>query len=160
MTSVRSWLVMAVSALHIAPPEQLRDRLAVRLRPRPLDTALANGTPAETNAALALRARRLTNLPSRRKLAGAIHRLVRDADRTGASTRMRAITVSARVSASRDELEMLADKLGEPTPVCARGVAQVLLLLTDGTGPLYNPHSEANVCDQAESAMANLIAAP
>ncbi len=148
------------STLYVAPPDHLRDRLLARLRPRPLDTALANGTPAETNAALALRARRLTNLPSRRKLAHTIRDLVREADGAGAPSRMRAVPLCERVSASRDELWLLADKLAEPAPVCARGVAEVLLLVTDGTGPLYNPYSEADVCGQAESAMANLSAAP
>ncbi len=146
--------------LYVAPPEHLRDRLLARLHPRPLDTALANGTPAETNAALALRARRLTNLPSRRRLALTLRDLVRAADGAGACSRMRAVPLCERVSASRDELQLLADKLAEPAPVRARGVAEVLLLVTDGTGPLYNRYSEADVCGQAERAMANLSAAP
>jgi hypothetical protein len=147
------------SALYVAPPEHLRDRLAARLRPRPLDAALANGTPAETNAALALRARRLTNLPRRRRLALTIRGLVREADGAEGAPRMRAGALWYRVSASRDELQLLADRLAEPAPVCPRGVAEVLLLVTDGTGPLYNPHSEADVCDRAESAIANLTPA-
>ena len=36
-----------------------------------------------------------------------------------------------------DELDVLADRLAAPGPVDVRGVAQVHLLLTDGTGPLY-----------------------
>ena len=77
-----------------------------------LDTALANGTPSEADAALALRARRLTNLPRRRELALAIRHLVREADRAGAPSRMRASPLSERVSAAREELAMLAEKLG------------------------------------------------
>ena len=149
-------MVMSSPSLYVAPPEHLRDRLAVKLRPRRLDSELATGTPAETNAALALRARRLTNLPSRRRLAGAIRELVGEADGHGGAPRMRAVPLLDRISASRDELQMLADRLAEPAPVCPQGVAEVVLLVTDGTGPLYNPYSESSVCDRAENAMANL----
>src|SRR5580704_9317559 len=107
------------STFYVAPPEHLRDRLAARLRPRPLDTALASGTPAETSAALALRARRLTNLPRRRRLALTLRDLVREADGAGACSRMRAVPLCERVSASKDELQLLADRLAEPAPVCA-----------------------------------------
>ncbi len=151
---------MVASAFIIAAPEQLRDHLVVRVHPRPLDRELANGTPAETSAALALRARRLTNLSRRRRLALSLHRLVRQADGAGAPSHMRAVPLSDRVSESRHELQALADRLAEPSPVCAQGVAQVQLLLTDGTGPLYNRHSEADVCARAESAIANLSPEP
>jgi len=153
-------MVMDLPALHIAPPERLRDRLVARLRTVSLDTALANGTPSEADAALALRARRLTNVPRRRELALAIRHLVREADRGGARSYLRVSPLSDRVSAASRELAMLAEKLAEPTPVCARGVAQALLLLTDGTGPLYNPRSEGSVRDRAASAVANLTPAP
>lgn len=160
MTSVNFWMVMALSALYIAPPERLRDRLVARLRTLSLDTALANGTPPEADAALALRARRLTNLPRRRKLALAIRHLVRDADGAGVPSHVRVSPLSDRVSAASRELRMLAEKLAEPTPISARGVAQTLLLLTDGTGPLYNARSAGSVRDRAASAVANLSPAP
>ncbi len=160
MTSVTFLMVMATSALYIAPPERLRDRLVARLHTRSLDAALANGTPSESDPALALRARRLTNLPRRRELALAIRHLVHEADRAGARSYMRVRPQPDRVSAARRELATLAEKLAEPAPVCARGVAQALLLLTDGTGPLYNPHSDGSVRDRAASAVANLRPAP
>lgn len=160
MTGVECFMVMVMPVLFIAPPERLRDRLVARLRSASLDAALANGTPSETNAALALRARRLTNLPRRRKLALAIRHLVHEANRSGARSRVRVSPRSDRVSAASRELAMLAEKLAEPTPVCARGVAQALLLLSDGTGPLYNQHSEGTIRDRAASAVANLSPTP
>ena len=71
---------------------------------------------------------------------------------------MRAVPVSDRVTSSRHELHVLvlADRLADPTPVCPQGVAQARLLLMDGSGPLYNPRSHADLCDQAESAAADL----
>jgi hypothetical protein len=153
-------MVMMISDLYIAPPERLRDRLAARLRSGSLDTALANGTPSEAGAALALRARRLTNAPRRRKLALAIEELVREADSTEAHSHLHVGSLSKRVSAASDELTVLAEKLAEPAPVCARGVAEALLLLTDGTGPLYNARSQASVRVRAASAAAHLSLAP
>ena len=151
---------MATAALHIAPRERLRDRLVARLRARSLDTALANGMPSEADAALALRARRLTNVPRRRELALAIRHLIREADRAGARSHVRVSPLSDRVLAASRELATLAEKLAEPAPVCAHGVAHTLLLLTDGTGPLYNARSDGSVRDRAASAAANPSPAP
>lgn len=39
----------------------------------------------------------------------------------------------------REGLLGLAERLEGPNPVNPAGVARVLVLLTDGTGPLYNP---------------------
>jgi hypothetical protein len=149
-------MVMASSLPQSSALERLRDRLVARLRSGSLDTALANGTPADAYAPLAVRARRLTNLPRRRKLADAIEHLVHDADHTGVHSYRRVGPLPDRVSAASWELTVLAGKLAEPAPVCARGVAEALLLLTDGTGPLYNARSKGSVRDSAASAVANL----
>ncbi|HLW96220.1 MAG TPA: hypothetical protein VKS25_12655 [Solirubrobacteraceae bacterium] len=138
------------------PPERLRDRLVARLRSGSLDTALANGTPADAYATLALRARRLTNLTRRRELADAIEHLVHDTRRTVTHWPGHVGPLPDRVTDASWELTVLAGKLAEPTPVAARGVAEALLLLTDGTGPLYNAKSGGSVRDSAASAAANL----
>jgi hypothetical protein len=153
-------VVMMPFAPCIAPPERLRDRLVAWLSTRSLDTALASGTPAEADAALALRARRLTTPPRRRKVALAIRHLIREAEGAVAPSRLRVSPVPDRVSAASRELRLLAEKLAEPTPVSARGVAETLLLLTDGTGPLYNPRSEGSVRDRAANAAAHLSPTP
>jgi hypothetical protein len=156
MTCVLCLMVIVPFAPYIAPPERLRDRLVAWLSTRSLDTALASGTPAEADAALALRARRLTTLPRRRKVALAIRHLIREAEGAVAPARLRVSPVPDRVSAASRELRLLAKKLAEPTPVSARGVAETLLLLTDGTGPLYNPRNEGSVRDSAANAAAHL----
>jgi hypothetical protein len=43
------------------------------------------------------------------------------------------------VLSSRESLLGLAERLESPDPVNPCGVARVLVLLTDGTGPLYTP---------------------
>ena len=141
--------------LRIAPRERATDKLATHLLPRHLDVALANGTPPESSAALALRARRLTRLSRRRELARTIRRISQCAPRG----RWGVSPLRGRVAAASDELETLAEALAEPNPVSARGVAQALLLVTDGTGPLYNPYSDGSVRSRAATAAANLTIA-
>lgn len=142
--------------LWIAPRERLRDRLAARVRRPRLDAALASGTPAEASTQLALRARRLTNTSFRHELARTIGRLVRDVDALAPPCRARISPHRGRVAAAADTLGELADALAQPKPVSARGVAQALILLTDGTGPLFNPHNCGSVRNRVLAATANL----
>jgi hypothetical protein len=139
--------------IQIAPPARLRDRLIIGIGPRHLDVALANGVPSETNSVLALRARHLTRQSRRRELAEGIRTVL---DRAGRGPSLGISPLGARVTAASDELARLADSLAQPGPVAPRGVAQALLLLTDGTGPLYNPRSGGSVRGQALAAAANL----
>ena len=55
-----------------------------------------------------------------------------------------------------EELSTLADALSEPGPVAPRGVAQARMLLTDGTGALFNARSEVSVRASALTAFENL----
>jgi hypothetical protein len=61
-----------------------------------------------------------------------------------------------QVIAASDDLTRLADALARPGPVAPRGVAQAWILLTDGTGPLYNGNSKANLRARAATAAGNL----
>jgi hypothetical protein len=60
------------------------------------------------------------------------------------------------VRAAREELIRLADTLDEPGPVSAAGVAQAWMLLTDGTGPLYNAESRVTLVAGAARAVREL----
>src|SRR5437588_8734513 len=130
--------------------------LSARVRPRRLDIELASGTPAESTSALALRARRLTSLSRRRRIARAIHQLVREAHEGGSQSLLRVAPAWRQIVSAREELGRLAFLLAEPGPVQARGVAQTLLLLSDGTGPLYNPRSPSSLRASALRAKQNL----
>lgn len=160
MTSVVLSLVMRVrrpttrSTLLLTDPSgdvvivqrpEWRDRLTARLCCHRLDRALADGTPPGTSAALALRAQRLTGLAFRRTLAGAFRRLVRDGDEGIQPSAGQIVPNRAGVTEAREELSLLADRLVDPGPVAAHGVAQAWLLLADGTGPLYNPDSRTRL---------------
>jgi len=129
----------------VAGRPTLSDRMSARWRPRRLDRALADGAPPEASPALALRARRLTELARRRSLAGSLRRILREAPDDPRPSHGRIRPDRNGVEAARDELAALADGLTDPRPVAAHGVAQALLLVTDGTGPLYNPGSRASL---------------
>jgi hypothetical protein len=123
---------------------RLRDRVQAHLRANRLDRALAEGVSPERSAALALRARRLVDPAFARLLARAIERVLRDAwypDPTPA----RMPTRSDAVRIAGAELDDLARRLLAPHPPAVRGLAQVNLLVTDGTGPLYARGGESLV---------------
>ncbi len=135
---------LAEGLVHAERPG-LGARLAARWRPRQLDLALAGGVPPEANVALALRAQELTDLTRRRSIADALRQLLREA-REGAPLQPARIRPDRRrVAAASEELRTLADTLDDPGPVAASGVAQAWILLTDGTGPLYNPWSRTTL---------------
>jgi hypothetical protein len=142
--------------LVVADQLRMRDRITARWRHRRLDLELAAGVPSEAAAPLALRARRLTQLSRRRSIADAFRRIVREAHEGARLSYVRITPSRGRVALASDELSRLAATLAEPGPVAARGVAQAWMLLTDGTGPLYNPSSPANLQERAVSAAANL----
>jgi hypothetical protein len=123
---------------------RLRDRLLARVRANRLDRDLAEGVAPERSIVLALRARRLVDPDLVATLARAIRRVARDAvapDRAGA----RMPTRGDAVRAAAGELDDLARRLVSPHPPAVRGIAQVNLLVTDGTGPLYSSHGESLV---------------
>jgi hypothetical protein len=113
-----------------------RDRLVARWKSPKLDRALAKGVPPETSGALLLRARTLLGRRARRELSRALQRILREASHApwpGARMPVR----RNEVMDARDDLNQLARRLLAPAPVDVRGVAQVRVLLSDGSGPLF-----------------------
>ncbi len=145
-----------VGSVLVAGRATLRDRTSARWRPARLDRALAEGAPPESSRALALRARRLTALNRRRSLAGALRRIVLEALDDTRASRGRIRPDRNGVEAARAELLALADGLADPRPVAAHGVAQAWLLVTDGTGPLYDACSSAGLRAGAARAASEL----
>ncbi len=173
MTSVSSLVVMRIQLSNnsstvllacgqagavAAERPRLRDRLAAQWGARRLDRALAEGVSPETNTRLALRARRLTEPDRRWSIAGALRRVIREAeeDRPRLGRVMPVRPNSGTVKAATSELNELADTLDDPGPVTAHGVAQAWLLITDGTGPLYHPGSSEQLSARAARAARQL----
>jgi hypothetical protein len=137
---------------------RLRDRLAAQWLAPQLDRALAEGVSPEGSAPLALRAQRLTEPDRRWSIAGALRRIVREADedRPRLGRMMPVRPNPGTVRAASEELNELADTLDDPGPVAAHGVAQAWLLITDGTGPLYHPDSSRSLSARAAQAARQL----
>jgi hypothetical protein len=57
------------------------------------------------------------------------------------------------------DLREMLTTLAVPLPASARGVAMARILLTDGTGPLFNPHSSTNLRNAIRGVTAQLDSA-
>ena len=132
----------------------LKDRLETWVRSSRLDTDLARGVPPESTAALAIHAVRLTRPTACRQLARSIRRVAGEA-RPESWTNPIVPLCREQVRDARSELDALADRLAAAGPVSACGVAQIRLLLTDGTGPLYC-HGQVRLKARAAQALAAL----
>lgn len=141
-----------VTSRRIRPHE----RLAARLRARTLDTLLASGASPDSSTALSLRARKLISQATRRQLARALHTTVREAARPARPLDPAVPICRCRVIDAQPVLEELADHLMTPGPVDSRGVAQVQLLLSDGSSPLY-PGAQTDDLEQALQAAINAL---
>lgn len=120
----------------IPRPGTWRTRLGVRLHSRRLDRALAAGASPDASAALSLRACTLIGETERRRLARALRRLVKDAERPLPPLSSQAPICWRKVLKSQRTLSRFAERLISDEPVDARGVARVSVLL-DGDGPVY-----------------------
>ena len=112
----------------------------MQLHKRRLDQQLADGFGPDPIEDRALRASQLTRMRARRGLARSLRARVKDAERPAVPRMSAAVPLSRRVVLHwRESLLGLAERLERPDPINPCGVARVLALLTDGTGPLYNP---------------------
>ncbi len=113
-----------------------------------LDQQLAEGFGPDPTEDRALRARQLTEMRARRRLARSLRARVKDAERPAAPRMSAAVPLCRRTVLSwRESLLGLAERLERPEPVNPCGVARVLVLLTDGTGPLYSPGAADRMSD-------------
>jgi hypothetical protein len=142
----------------VATPAARRDRggdlpFAPRLRPglwrrirlawiaswraASLDRKLAAGTIPLNGSALAIRARRITSRRGRKRVADGLMRASRDAGTVTAGFTAAIPPDQREVLAADTVLTAIDRRLRAPEPVTPRGMAQLLLLLTDGESPLY-----------------------
>jgi hypothetical protein len=134
---------------------RIRDRLLARWRGLTLDAQLANGLHVEDDRLRAVRASTLTTLASHKLATGWENVL----DRTGQPRQPIDSHVPVRPScvlAAKDDIRQMIALLRASTPVSARGVAIANLLLTDGTGPLYNSASTSDLVATVRHAISYL----
>lgn len=129
--------------------------LRTQLRSGELDSLLASGTAAESSALLFSHARRIVRPRSCAVLASSLRKIAAASARPGGFSN-RVPLARAEVDAARIELVALAERLEQPGPVRARGVAQVRLLLGDGSGPIYRHESGRPLLTHLRAAAAHL----
>ncbi len=128
-----------------------RAAIRARLRRAQLDHALAQGADPWSAAELLVRASRLGSLSERRTLAAGLHTLVSLADRQRRSSPYVGVRHQV-VLEERDSLLALAERLAQPAPVDVPVVAQIALLLSDPSSPVYeggkNPRGLGEVTER------------
>jgi hypothetical protein len=131
--------------------------MLARLQSWRLDKELAAGHPPEWSRLHAARADQLVSPAFRTELADHWDRVGGIATRRVAAPRQgRAILLRDQVAAAEPRILELTALLRAPMPVPARGVAAASQLLTDGTGPLYNPASDIVLANAVAAAVALL----
>jgi hypothetical protein len=105
-----------------------------------LDQRIVTGHPWDSGPATALRARQLSDLRSRQRLARSLRGIVAHADRVEGRPLFSAVVIDrAAVRADREAILGLAERLEAENPVNPRGIVLARRLLTDGIdSPLYN----------------------
>jgi hypothetical protein len=128
------------------PEARARLRLAVWLRRGRLDADLARGANPLESSALALRARQLGEPAQRHCLATAIERAL---DLARRPRRSGLVSTCDLDEATERDLERIAVRLRSHRPIGERGRE----LVSDGTGPLYNPATCHRLRDRAVLAL-------
>lgn len=124
-----------------------------------LDREIAAGCDCNATEELALRARQLGELRTRRKIARSLRDLVDYVDHTGSRGVMSpplSQTMASRFG--RAAILELADRLETADSVDPRGVALAITLVNDGLSPLFNPRSGPTVTEAAREATEALAA--
>jgi hypothetical protein len=136
---------------------RIRDRLLAHWRALDLDEQLAAGRSPGTDRVRAVRAGMLIAPAHRRRLAASWADLL--ARTTGPAARRLPVGVPlqrARIDAAREDIQRLVDALRAAGPASARGVALATLLLTDGTGPVYQRASPVDLPAALQAAVRHL----
>jgi hypothetical protein len=113
-------------------------RVRAHLQAGHLDHELARGVDADSDPALAQRARYLLRPGTRARIADSLEEVVRTANRpVGLSSRLPVRIGGVRERDLGQELKTLAAELRDRRSCGVRGVALVQVLLTDTASPLY-----------------------
>lgn len=114
------------------------DRLLARLKSASLDRELAAGLPPESSRLHAARASYLASPSFRTELADNWEHILQIGIGRASPGHGRFVLRFDRIAEAEPQIRELIGLLRAPQPVSARGVATASLLVTDGTGPLYN----------------------
>lgn len=133
-----------------------RVRLVVRFRAWGLDAALAEGVSPDSSAPLSLRAHALISARTRNALSREIRQILGKANQPRSPFDPTVPICRRKVRNARAALDELAARLQGPGPVEARGIAQVRLLLTHSSSPLYSHPLADDLRDSIQAAIDGL----
>jgi hypothetical protein len=122
-----------------------------------LDEQLAEGRSPDDNPVAAARARQLVSPDFRRQLVRAWTDVMARAAAGPHPLSPKVTPSQRRVSEDREEIAEMLDALAAPLPHAARGVAMANVLLTDGTGPLFNVHHPQGLAASVRAATRQLV---
>jgi hypothetical protein len=111
-------------------------RLRARLCADRYDRQIEDGVNPDPGSPLALHGARLMSARERDELAYSLRLVVHDAD-VGSHLTARVPVRLAAVNHCAEVIDAVRDRLADPFPVRARGMARLRILLSDGRGPLY-----------------------
>lgn len=134
-------------------PRRVADGLLARAVGASLDRQLAAGCAPEATPLLAARAQDIVSLPSRQALAANWDHLLRAARRPMTRTNF---VRAGQIAAAEPAIRELVRRLTTALPVAAQGVAMASVLLTDASGPVYNPHGSVTLPAALEAAITQL----
>jgi hypothetical protein len=129
------------ASAEAAVPAPLLVRLRAQLFAGSYDRQIEAGVNPIPGSPLAVHGSRLVSARERDDLVGALRLIVRDADATRGPFTSRIPVHSAAVHHAAEVIDDVCDRLADPFPVHARGMARLRIVLSDGCGPLYRPEA-------------------
>lgn len=114
-------------------------RFRIRLGRHKLDRELAAGANPNASDHLRERGRQLVTEESRRSIAASLQRFLDDASSRSGAFSSRVPIAGEAIRDSRRDIEEIIECLNTPSYLCPQGIAQLSLLLTEGTSPLFGP---------------------
>lgn len=136
--------------------DRVQLRLRVALRWRQLDAALAEGADPTDDPALALRARRLEELRTRKAVARTLKNLLDAAQEPPSAWHKgdpRPPLQRQAILAARSELLALTERLKQPGDVPPQAVALATQFAWDSASPIYSASPSASVAEVARTIM-------
>lgn len=121
----------------VAGPAPWSARLSARLFAGRYDHQIEDGASPPPGSPLALHSARLVSARERDDLACALQWVVHDADGVGARFNARVPVQCTAVRHAAGVIDVIRERLADPFPVRARGMARLRIVLSDGCGPLY-----------------------
>jgi hypothetical protein len=128
-----------VTGTEAVVPASLLVLLRARLFAGRYDRQIEAGVSAVPGSPLAVHVARLVSARERDDLVGALRHIVQDADVSYGPFSARVPVHSAGVHHAAEVIDEVCDRLADPFPVHARGMARLRIVLSEGCGPLYRP---------------------